>query len=479
MLSPFIGVAQICDLELGNDTTLCIGNTLIIDAGNFDSYNWNTGDTSSSINVTSAGEYIVTTKKISTNLVVNGDFTNGATGFTSQYSNNCSAPMPQSAYCINENPNEQNIAFPVFGDHTTGAGNMMIVDGATVANRSIWCQTVNVTPNTDYEFSTWIATVISQNPARLQFSINGVTLGNIFVASSIQGVWNQFFNTWNSGAATSADICILNQNTIAQGNDFAIDDISFASVCIDTDSINVDYVNINYITKDELICKGESKEITLKNLGYTYTWLADNSISPSYIVDAEGEYEFTAQIGGCKDTFSFNVNFADNPLVDFTFSPELGCYPLNVQFSNLGSESTSYSWNFGNGDTSNLFNPNYIYIDNGVFNITLVGESDFGCLDTMKNEIVVSNTCELIIPTTFTPDNDGINDEWELSFMVDYPEADVQVFNRWGLQVFSSKGGVNYQNFTGENLPVGSYAYIIVLNDSEGQVFKGNLSLIR
>ena len=36
--------------------------------------------------------------------------------------------------------------------------------------------------------------------------------------------WQQFSNTWNSGSATTAELCILNQNTVNAGNDFALDD---------------------------------------------------------------------------------------------------------------------------------------------------------------------------------------------------------------------------------------------------------------
>ena len=97
-------------------------------------------------------------------------------------------------------------------------------------------------------------------------------------------------------------------------------------------------------------------------------------------------------------------------------------------------------------------------------------------IDTIPGDTIIN---EIIVPTAFTPDNDGFNDEWDLSFLVDYPDAAVQVFNRWGMQVYTSKGGANYMAFYGDNLPVGSYAYIIVLNDSEGQVYKGNLSIVR
>jgi len=87
----------------------------------------------------------------------------------------------------------------------------MIVNGATIPNQSVWCQTVSVVPDTD---------------SILQFSINGELLGMPFTPAGGAGVcdWEEFNEVWNSGTNTTALICLLNQNTFGEGNDFALDD---------------------------------------------------------------------------------------------------------------------------------------------------------------------------------------------------------------------------------------------------------------
>ncbi len=103
----------------------------------------------------------------------------------------------------------------------------MIVNGAGTPGATVWCQTIPVTPNTNYNFSSWVASQYTVSPSLLQFSINGVNLGPVFTAPSTCCTWQQFFTVWNSGASTSATICIENMNTILGGNDFSLDDISF------------------------------------------------------------------------------------------------------------------------------------------------------------------------------------------------------------------------------------------------------------
>jgi hypothetical protein len=108
----------------------------------------------------------------------------------------------------------------------------------------VWQQSITVVPHTDYDFSTWVATVLNTdpNPAQLQFSINGVLIGPVFNANTTGNIWEQFHAVWNSGNATTALISIVNQNTIDEGNDFALDDIAFNEYCISKDSF---YLKVN------------------------------------------------------------------------------------------------------------------------------------------------------------------------------------------------------------------------------------------
>ncbi|GJM31862.1 MAG: hypothetical protein DHS20C18_08630 [Saprospiraceae bacterium] len=187
--------------------------------------------------------FTVTVSSLSdNNLITNGDFNAGITGFTSDYFPGSGGTFGllsnEGEYAVSTNPALTHTNFANCGDHT-GGGSMLVVNGAGVANQNVICQIVNVTPFTNYGFSAWVMSVVSSAPALLQFSVNGVLLGNIFNAPSATCVWSQFFQEWNSGPNSSVEICMVNQNTAASGNDFAVDDLFFAEICEASDEVTV------------------------------------------------------------------------------------------------------------------------------------------------------------------------------------------------------------------------------------------------
>jgi hypothetical protein len=170
------------------------------------------------------------------NLVVNGEFENGDTGFTSGYTlGDVSNP---GFYAIGTNPSTATGAFGDWcncGDHTSGTGKMMIVNGATDASLPIWEETVAVTPSTSYTFSYWGAEVDhdSSSLPHLSVRINGSPIGSSTFPEyppDNGGQWQNYKFIWKSGSSKSADLALFDLNTDASWNDFALDDISFSAV---------------------------------------------------------------------------------------------------------------------------------------------------------------------------------------------------------------------------------------------------------
>ncbi|MCC6723729.1 MAG: hypothetical protein IT258_04415, partial [Saprospiraceae bacterium] len=311
-----------------------------------------------------------------TNIIVDGNFSGGGV-FTSDYIPGTGGPWGllsnEGEYAVGPNPNAFHTAFQPCGDHTTGGGNMMVVNGSTTPNENVWCQTVNVTPNTVYEFGTWVASVLSSNPAELQFSINGSLLGNTFNAPSTPCQWSQFFETWNSGTATTAEICIVNQNTVAGGNDFAIDDITFGPVCADTDEMTVTVVDVDAVTEPSAILPcvyGQGITISGNGSsvgpGITYQWdtgsgnivSGQNSLNP--IVDAPGLYQLTVTLTAgtaiCTETATVEVvNDPDVPVAEIAQPNNISCTDPLALLDGIGSSvggNITYQWTTPNGSFS-------------------------------------------------------------------------------------------------------------------------------
>ena len=161
------------------------------------------------------------------NLVFNGDFELGNTGFSTDYiyGNTGSYNHYYIGHDIAEMWSWDSPGFPVV-DHTSGEGLFMMVDGALQDNSLVWSQTVTVTPNTDYVFSAWFLT---NNVGQIRFEINDVQ-GPDMTTPEGRWVWEQQSMTWNSGSNTEATLKIINRYAESGGYDYCIDDIYFGPI---------------------------------------------------------------------------------------------------------------------------------------------------------------------------------------------------------------------------------------------------------
>ncbi len=120
-------------------------------------------------------------------------------------------------------------------------------------------------------------------------------------------------------------------------------------------------------------------------------------------------------------------------------------------------------------------------------NVIVFGQNHPFCPTTLDTITVTAEQCgeyQPVIPTVITPNEDGRNDLFVVKNLnILYPEAQVKIVNRWGDLVFESEGYEKPWNGTlmnkGEQLPVGTYFYRILLNDGEGNELKGSISIIR
>lgn len=119
-----------------------------------------------------------------------------------------------------------------------------------------------------------------------------------------------------------------------------------------------------------------------------------------------------------------------------------------------------------------LWTPNLFLIDNSIANVkvdkpltdmtyTLKVTNGGGC--SLSDDVFVKLLKFPIIPNTFTPNNDGINDTWRIDYLNTYPDNRVQVFTRSGQLVFESRGYNTPWDGTlkGKTLPIDTYYYII------------------
>ena len=507
MLLPSYAFAQLtCDIAVSNDTTICNSGSFGIEVtGDLYDVRWSPAlglsddDIPNPIaTINNSITYIVTNKLVTTNILNNGDFDAGSTGFTNDYVVDCpnnkygpdigtwkeGAPN-DGQYCVVP---ATSFAFALGGwqscaDHTGNGGNLMYVNGDITKDAKIWCQTVNVTPNTDYQFSTWITSVYDGNPAQLAFSINGNVLGSPFTAIKNTCQWSEFFEIWDSNINTSAQICIVNQNTVSNGNDFALDDITFQKVCIATDSVEITVnpgLTVN-LGADKSICPGDSVVVTS---GFpsteTHLWNSgstDNGIT----IDKSGRYTVSV-LGddGCVGRDTININDIDTPFANLPDS-FTACFAIDKAVELRAQDTAAnYIWSTGEINQSILISKPGAYI------IDLSNTISCASSDT----IIVSELCNasyLYLPNTFTPNNDGKNDIF-YALGENLFEFNLKIYNRWGEFLFEStqisQGWdgryLNHDVASGVYVYSLKYKGISPINNKEETVTKiGHINLIR
>lgn len=153
--------------------------------------------------------------------------------FESDYPGPKTSVQPDS-WGIGKDPSDLDNGFASLKDHTTGNGNMMVIDADGTLQKDAYRTVVNVTANTTYFFSAWFVNVGSTTKANpvLRFTVGTTVVGASINVSATSRQWQQFYGTWFSGA-TSGNVTIRIENMVptTDGNDMAIDDISFSSSC--------------------------------------------------------------------------------------------------------------------------------------------------------------------------------------------------------------------------------------------------------
>ncbi|MEO6254087.1 MAG: PKD domain-containing protein [Ferruginibacter sp.] len=126
---------------------------------------------------------------------------------------------------------------------------------------------------------------------------------------------------------------------------------------------------------------------------------------------------------------------------------------------------------YGN-DMTYLWTPNLYLIDNTVARVKVnkpLSDMTYRLTVTVRGGCAASDDVFIkllkfpVIPNTFTPNNDGINDTWRIDYLNTYPNNRVQIFTRTGQLVFESRGYDKPWDGTlkGKPLPIDTYYYII------------------
>lgn len=132
--------------------------------------------------------------------------------------------------------------------------------------------------------------------------------------------------------------------------------------------------------------------------------------------------------------------------------------------ANVSGTGNTYSWSPVAGLTNSMTtSPTASPLETTTYVLTVTAST--GCTITGSVTVQVNN--DLIIPNTFTPNGDGINDYWSIKNINEYTNSEVSIYNRWGQQVYYSRGYATPWDgtYNGKPLPAATYYYLITVND--------------
>lgn len=351
-----INAIQQNSLLLTEDTTICAGESVPVRlsaTGATNCFQYQSGSSyllrDTVVTPSSTSTYYYTALTKGANLLSNSDFSQGTTGFSSDYTfvtnNSGEGQYGVGANTISWDPSLNNCK-----DRTTGAGNMLMAHGSTIPGKSVWKQTVAVTPNTNYVFSFWFQSLIP-GTGGLDFFVDDHLITDNLAFASNYCLWLHYYISWNSGSKTTADLSIVFDGPANQK--FALDDMYFGTGVMQTDSLVVTVVPkpiLNITNADSAICAGTSVQLNATTDFGTISWsppayLNDPSIANPVAtpVATTKYYAQVGSMGGCVVRDSVTITVVKIPQVQ-TIADTAVCAGSSLVLQSTITDATSIQW---------------------------------------------------------------------------------------------------------------------------------------
>ena len=181
---------------------------------------------------------------------------------------------------------------------------------------------------------------------------------------------------------------------------------------------------------------------------------------------------------GCADSVSQALEVYPKPQAGFSYAPADPRELDVVQFTDQSNGADAWNWELPHGSFFTSGVPSWSSKDTGSWLLRQIVSTSKGCSDTFSTWLRVGIGYFLQIPTAFTPNGDGLNDLWK-PLTRGARLYELKVFNRWGQMVFSSNNAE--QSWDGSEAPEGVYVYTLsFVNAYDKRISeKGVITLLR
>ncbi|MEO8820096.1 MAG: gliding motility-associated C-terminal domain-containing protein [Ginsengibacter sp.] len=512
-------------LNLGPDTSLCPGNTLQLHAlPGFQTYQWQDGSKDSTYKITVPGLYYVTTtnacaKTYSDTLKVVAHppipFDIGP-GISICEHDTASITAPAgflnyqwSSYNINADTGQivnvfpaMNYMYKVTAEKTPGcfATDSLLVTVRHVSpvhlgNDTSFCmnQSIVLDAGKGYDTYAWntgatTETIIAnnQNSFSVKATLNGCSVYDTLSVLHIyplpafslgndttlcDGQQLQFNFTlpgatyyWNTGST-------LDNAIIKTGGVYWLQVQQMGCISADTVVVTFNPAPVVNLGNDTTICEKQTLQLSAFNNNANYLW-QDGSHSSDYVVSNTGIYFVTVTLNSCISSDTIMVNYKTLP--HFTLGKDTFlCAGMQYILKPVINTNADLLWQDGSsGPSFTVANPGLYFL--AATNV---------CGSYADSVTVAIGPCDIMMPTAFTPNGDGMNDIFRVKHSFPVKQFYMIIYDRWGEKVFETDNINNGWNgmFKGQPASQDSYVWMIRFVDINNlkQQLKGIITLIR
>lgn len=427
---------QFPEVDLGPDTTLCAGTPYLLDATwtPFSTYNWQNNSTAPVFTVVTAGNYTVTVQ------------------------NSCGTANDAVRVSYLNPPID-----PDLGEDTVLCGNATLLLDPGLAGQGytfLWQDgstnpTFTARNQAAYSVQVRNRCGMQQDTIQVRYdSPPNIDFGNdstLCEGESIllNAIWSRATYLWSDGFTGPL-------RTIDASGTYQV---TVTNLCgTDQEEINLNFVPYPQavdLGPDQILCDGETLLLTAEQPGFNYVW-QDGSQEATFLVRFAGTYSVSVGNGCGEEVDQIRVDYADQPVVNLG-EDQILCLGQTLRLDATSpSVGVSYTWE--NGTTA----PVRSVTEEGRYAVLV--ENACG-IETDTVEVVARNCdCQVFVPSGFTPNDDGVNDDFTWGFDCDLQTARLRIFDRWGRLMFETDSpdqGWDGRLPGGSDSPEGVYVWVL------------------
>ena len=445
-------------VAVSGSTTLCPGASTTLTASGAASYSWSTGSTTDTIVVSSAGIFSVTATNFCGTDIANQiiDLLN---------------PVAASIACSGS-PSicpGSSVTLTASGTGTyvwsTGAATAAIVVNAP-ATYSVAATTLCGVTN-----ASLIIDTLSSAPVTIALTGNNPFCTGASVTLTAAGGAPY---AWSTGETTPTITASAAGSYTVTGNAPCAADI--AQVVL----VETPLPSVSISPRNPVLCPAQSLLLSATAIP-SCTW-STGATASSIAVTQPGIYSVFASnlCGLVKDSV---MVIASQVQASFNENVISGDAPLSVDFTNTSLQAASYVWRFDDGTTLSSEDMTHLFEQPGDYPVWLIATDANGCDDSLMHIIHVEAAGYMYVPTAFSPNGDGLNDEFRI-IGNGIVSMEAQIFSRWGNPIYTIAdlhSGWDGTERLGAPCPAGAYVYIVHAEfvDGHRQDMHGFINLIR